>query len=244
MRYCALIPTYNNGNTLSEVLSRTLRQCEAVIVVNDGSTDNTKEVLTAFFHNNAVEILTYTPNRGKGYALRIGLMRAKERGFDYAITLDSDGQHYPEDIPQMIADIDERQPLVVGCRDLLAEGMPKGNNFANRFSNFWFRIQTGVQMSDTQTGFRAYPLRCLPELWMLTNRYEAELELLVLSAWRAVPLVSVPVHVDYQPKGGRVSHFRPFYDFFRISLLNTLLCIASVFYGYPSMWIRKHRKHL
>ena len=115
--------------------------------------------------------------------------------------------------------------------------MPSGNTFANRFSNFWFHLQTGLRLPDTQTGFRVYPLLHLPCLKLLTYRYESELELLVFSAWRGVHIVPVPVSVSYP--ADRVSHFRPFRDFLRISLLNTVLCLLAIVYGYPRMLLNR-----
>jgi glycosyltransferase involved in cell wall biosynthesis len=233
MNYCALIPTYNNARTVADIVRRTLAVCTDVIVVNDGSTDNTLEMLD----NVKCEVISYSRNRGKGYALRRGLEAARAAGFDYAVTIDSDRQHSPEEIPQLIKAIGTEPTLVVGSRNLQADGMPAGNTFANRFSNFWFRLQTGLRLPDTQTGFRVYPLHNLPCLKLLTYRYESELELLVFSAWRGVNIVPVPVSVSYP--ADRVSHFRPFYDFFRISILNTVLCLLAIVYGYPRMIINR-----
>jgi hypothetical protein len=115
--------------------------------------------------------------------------------------------------------------------------MPAGNSFANRFSNFWFALQTLRRLPDTQTGFRVYPLEDLPPLWILTSRYEAELTLLVFSAWKGISLVPVPVQVSYPED--RVTHFRPFWDFFRISVLNTVLCLLALIYGYPRMLLTR-----
>ena len=111
--------------------------------------------------------------------------------------------------------------------------MPGGNTFANRFSNFWFTIQTGIRLPDTQTGFRLYPLKRLSGTRFVTSRYEAELELLVFAAWAGVELVSVPVRVFYPSQEERVTHFRPVADFARISVLNTVLCFLAVVYGWP-----------
>ena len=233
MNYCAVIPTYNNARTVADIVRRTLAVCTDVIVVNDGSTDNTLEMLD----NVKCEVISYSRNRGKGYALRRGLEAARAAGFDYAVTIDSDRQHSPEEIPQLIKAISTEPTLVVGSRNLQADGMPAGNTFANRFSNFWFRLQTGLRLPDTQTGFRVYPLHNLPCLKLLTYRYESELELLVFSAWRGVNIVPVPVSVSYP--ADRVSHFRPFYDFFRISILNTVLCLLAIVYGYPRMIINR-----
>ena len=110
-------------------------------------------------------------------------------------------------------------------------GADGSGSFANRFSNFWFHLYTGVRLPDTQTSFRLYPLEELPSLKLLSSRYEAELTLLVFSAWKGLKLCPVPVRVAYPED--RVSHFRPGADFLRITLLNTLLLFVAVFYGWP-----------
>ena len=225
---CAVIPSYNNGGTVVEVVRGVLRQGLPVIVVDDGSTDGTADALKDL----PVHVLRHTRNRGKGRALKTGLEEARRQGYRFALTLDADGQHDPGDIPALVAAAGERT-LVIGSRNLTAEGMPSGNTFANRFSNFWFTVQTGRKLPDTQTGFRVYPLEDLPSLKLLTARYEAELTLLVFSAWKGLKLVPIPVRV-YYPED-RVSHFRPFADFFRISVLNTVLCVLALVYGYPRM---------
>lgn len=242
MKYCLIIPTYNNASTLVDVVERSLAVCADVIVVNDGSTDQTSDLLAAM---DNVTVVSYTPNKGKGHALCEGFRKARTMGFDYAITIDADGQHFPEDIQNLLStlngEIDKgnEKVLVVGSRNLNAPGMPSGNTFANKFSNFWFTVQTAQRLPDTQTGFRIYPLHHLPNLGFITSRYESELELLVFSAWRNVIIVPSPVRVYYPPAEERVSHFRPFADFARISVLNTFLCIAALVYGYPSMLIRR-----
>ena len=227
---CAVIPTYNNGGTVAEVVRRVLQQGLPVIVVDDGSTDGTQDALKGL----DIKILRHSQNRGKGIALRTGLEEARRLGYRQALTIDADGQHDPSDIPALVAAAAPRT-LVVGSRNIAAEGMSSGSTFANRFSNFWFTLQTAHKLPDTQTGFRIYPLEDLPSLKLLTARYEAELTLLVFSAWKGLKLVPVPVKV-YYPED-RVSHFRPFADFFRISVLNTVLCVLALLYGYPRMLI-------
>lgn len=236
------MPTYNNGSTLRDVVERTLTFCQDVIVVNDGCTDTSVEILASF--GKKITVVDYGKNRGKGYALKKGLEKALELNFDYAITIDSDGQHYPEDIPLFINVLQQHpNALIVGSRNLNQENMPGGNTFANKFSNFWFKIQTGVYLPDTQTGYRLYPLKNLPNLSFLTSRYEAELELLVGAAWRGTDLLPIKINVFYPKAEERVTHFRPFWDFFRISVLNTVLCFVAVFYGLPSRFIRRRRHH-
>lgn len=238
-----IVPTYNNERTIVDVLRRIRAYTRNIIVVNDGSTPATMEVISAAFDVSEMpEIVDYTPNRGKGYALMQGFRRALELGYRYAVTIDSDGQHFPEDIPiVMDCHLANKDALVVGSRNLTADNMPSKNTFANKFSNFWFRLQTGIPLEDTQSGYRLYPLERLNLRWPITPRYEAELELLVFAAWRGVPVVSVPVRVYYPPEGERVSHFRPFWDFFRISVLNSVLTFGALIYYLPVKLCRRRR---
>ena len=199
-----IIPTYNNAGTLQDVLERTLAQGLPVALVDDGCTDNTRELLAGF---KDVTVIAHPKNLGKGAALKTAFRWALEKGYTYAVTIDSDGQHYPEDIPLLIKEKGENT-LVVGSRT--TRGANAGGSFANRFSNFWFTAYTGIRLTDTQTGFRLYPLRDLPSMKVVGNRYEAELSLLLFSAWKGLRLVPVQVRVNY-PRD-RVTHFRPFQD--------------------------------
>lgn len=228
---CVVIPTYNNGGTIGDVVRQALQECADVIVVNDGSTDDTSAVLHAI---TGITLVEYQQNRGKGYALKTGFRKAKEMGFAYAITLDGDGQHYPSEIGRFL-EANRQHPgsLIIGNRNLVGVERSKGSNFANQFSNFWFYVQTGRRLADTQTGYRLYPLHKLYGLSLLTSRYEAELELLVFASWHGVKIVPIPIEVYYPPLGERVSHFRPGWDFFRISVLNTILCVLAIIYGLP-----------
>lgn len=231
---CVIVPTYNNAGTVIDVLDRLQPFVENIIVVNDGSTDNTQQLLEAY--DKPITVVSYLKNGGKGCALKRGFEKAVKMGFVNAITIDSDGQHYPEDLPRF-AETMKQHPgaLIVGNRKLMQENMPGKNTFANYFSNFWFMVQTWQYLPDTQTGYRVYPLIDLKGLNLLTCRYEAELELLVLSAWAGIDLVSTPIRVYYPPQEKRVSHFRPGYDFFRISVLNTVLCLLCLCYGWWAM---------
>lgn len=231
---CVLMPTYNNGGTLRDVVERVLTYCNDVIVVNDGCTDGSAEILASF--GERITVVDYGRNRGKGYALKQGFKKAKQLGFDNAITIDSDGQHFPEDIPLFVEALEQHPgALIVGSRNLKQENMPGKNSFANKFSNFWFKLQTWINLPDTQTGYRLYPLKKLPHIF--SARYEAELSLLVFSAWRGTDLVPIKVNVLYPED--RVTHFHPFWDFFRISVLNTILCLIAIVYGWPSILIHK-----
>lgn len=232
-----LIPTYNNAQTLESVIAEAVQYSETVILVNDGSTDETDEILSRW--KEKLQLVSYTPNKGKGNALKEGFLKAKALGIESVITLDSDGQHKFSDLPLFVeAHKENSEAFIIGSRSFDNPNMPSGNNFANRFSNFWFHIQTLQKLPDTQTGYRLYPLKNIGFIKPFNKRYEAELEILVRCAWKLVPLKPISIHVYYPPKEERVSHFRPGKDFFRISVLNTFLCLLAIVYGYPSMAIR------
>lgn len=231
-KICVLIPTYNNAGTLSDVISDALMYSPSVIVVNDGSTDSTQSILGEF--GNKIIVVSYPKNKGKGHALKQGFKYAKSKGFEYAITIDSDGQHYASEIPNFVrAIIENPGSLILGERNLSNVDINGKSTFANKFSNFWFTVQTGKNLKDTQTGYRAYPLNKLYGLSLLTSRYEAELELLVFASWHGVQIIPIPIKVYYPPQSERISHFKPALDFTRISILNTILCVAAIVYGLP-----------
>jgi glycosyltransferase involved in cell wall biosynthesis len=235
MKYCVIIPTYNNAKTIEGVISRTLGVTKDVIVVNDGSSDATSDLLSGF---PEITVVSCPKNRGKGHALHEGFEMAVSRGFDYAITIDSDGQHFPEDIEKFIEKaIAEPGSVIIGSRQIAPGSQSKGSSFANRFSNFWFRFLTGIRLEDTQTGFRLYPLNRLRNMKFFTGKYEFELEVLVRSAWKKTNITSVPVRVFYPGKNERISHFRPFTDFVRISILNAILVLIALLYVKPFSFI-------
>lgn len=228
---CVILPTYNNVSSIANIIERVKAQCDDVIVVNDGSNDGTADILQSI---SGITVVENKKNEGKGTALKKGFQKALELGFSYAITLDADGQHYPEDIPLML-EANQKHPgaIIIGKRNLDGIDRSRGSKFANAFSNFWFCIQTCHYLPDTQSGYRLYPLRKLKGLRFLTSRYEAELELLVFASWHGVKIVPIEVNVFYPPKEAYVSHFRPALDFTRIFVLNTILCILAVIYGLP-----------
>lgn len=238
-KICILIPTYNNERTLARVIDGVLEYTSNIIVVNDGSTDSTAQILNGY---PQITVITLQENKGKGNGLRTGFRKAKESGFHYAITIDSDGQHYPDDIPVFTeALIKEKEDvLLIGNRNMSQDGIPKKSSFGNRFSNFWFWFETGIKLEDTQSGYRLYPLLKIPKKYF-TPKFEFEIEVIVRSAWRHIPVKNVPVKVLYDP-AERVSHFRPFKDFTRISILNTILVTITLFYIIPRNFINNFRK--
>ena len=236
LKCVVLIPTYNNAGTIAKVIADVKEYSADIIVVNDGSTDDTKNILASIEN---IKVIDYPNNKGKGYALKLGLQKAYEWGYRYAITIDSDGQHYADDIPTFLDKIEEKpDSLLIGARNLAADNMPSRNTFANKFSNFWYKVETGKTLSDTQSGYRLYPLEKLQNIHFITRRYEFEVEIIVRAAWRGVNVENIPIKVYYPPVEERVSHFRPLQDFTRISILNTVLVLYAFLFYYPWKFVR------
>ena len=237
---CVLIPTYNNAATLREVVGKVLRYTSHVVIVDDGSTDHTSEVLQNY---DNLEIISLPRNRGKGYALRTGFQAAEKSGYEHAITMDSDGQHFPQDLPVFLDALqanknEDRELLVIGSRKMDSPDVPQKSSVGNSFSSFWFWVETGVRLKDTQCGYRLYPLRAVNRLNLFTSRFELEIEVIVKAAWKGVKIINLPVQVYYDPED-RVTHFRPFQDVARITLLNIYFVGKALFYIAPRNIFRK-----
>lgn len=243
LKCCVLIPTYNNAGTLGNVISEVLHFTSHIIVVNDGSSDNTPTILSQF---DEIEVISFATNQGKGVALKHGFEKAEELGFDYAISMDSDGQHFADDFPVFLErlqekKVDSQELLLIGSREMSDASVPKKSSFGNKFSNFWFWVETGIRLTDTQCGFRLYPLKVVNNIRLYTKRFEFEIEVIVKAAWRQVSVENVPVKVHYATEN-RVTHFRPVQDFFRISVLNTWLVFMAFFYVGPRNKFLNYKK--
>ncbi|SDL11764.1 Glycosyltransferase involved in cell wall bisynthesis [Salinimicrobium catena] len=240
LQCCVLIPTYNNAKTLKRVLEGVLNYTANIIVVNDGSTDHTPKVLHAY---NQLQVIDLPRNKGKGNALRTGFEAAAEAGYEYAITMDSDGQHFPDDLPVFLNALEEKAPndpelLVIGSRKMDDPSVPQKSSFGNRCSSFWYWVETGVKLQDTQCGYRLYPVRTVNQLDLFTSRFELEIEVIVKAAWEGVEVKNLPVKVLYDPDE-RVTHFKPFRDVARITLLNIWFVGIALFYILPRNIFRK-----
>jgi glycosyltransferase involved in cell wall biosynthesis len=236
LRCCVLIPTYNNATTLATVVKNVMLYSDDICIVNDGSTDDTLPILKQF---SSIKLCTYEKNKGKGWALRTGFEFALNLGYDYAITIDSDGQHYADDLPVFLqALMADANAIFIGSRNMNQSSVPGKSSFGNKFSNFWFRFETGIDLPDTQSGYRLYPIRRLEKIHFFTYKYEFEVEVIVRAAWSGINVKCVPVKVYYPPAGERITHFRPFRDFSRISVLNTALVFILFVWIKPRNFVR------
>jgi uncharacterized protein (DUF2062 family) len=229
-----VMPVHNNHTTVQSVALRSRPYANGVLVVDDGSTDGN---VADLFKETDIVVLRHPVNRGKGAALRSAAHYLHDRGVAWMITMDGDGQHHPEDVPTFL-DAIQRHPhsIIVGARDFSSPDVPASSRFGRRFSNLWIRLESGASVSDSQSGFRAYPLRLLAQMRLRGDRYEFEVDVLTRAVWHGLSLVDVPVRVWYpRPDETLVSSFRPWRDNVRISLLHARLCMRR-------LWPWPHRR--
>ena len=232
-------PTYNNRNTLEDIMARVRAQGLPLIVVNDGSTDDTAVVLASPRWANApgVTVLTHPRNRGKAAALRTAFDAAAAAGFTHAATIDTDGQLEPEQLPYVLS-LAQSQPhaLVIGKRDENSEGYPARNRLGRRLSNLFVWMESGVRVSDSQCGLRIYPLDFVRSCPCRSGRYGFETEVITRAGWEGRPIVETPVRCRYFPKGKAVSHFRPWLDSLRAIGMHARLMAQA-------LWPFRRRRH-
>ena len=229
IRFCVVIPAYNEVATIREVVTRTLAFCDRVLVVDDGSTDGTAQVLARL----PVTVLRHTNNRGKAAALWSGFERALADGADAVITLDGDGQHCPEDIPRFL-DAAEKYPdrIIVGSRITERHAFPKQRYYANRTAAFWISWAAGYRIQDSQSGFRLYPTTLLRRVRVPHDRahgFVFESEVLIEAARLGVSSVGLPIAAIYTP-GARASHFRTVVDVLRITRMVAWKLLSRAMY--------------
>jgi glycosyltransferase involved in cell wall biosynthesis len=220
-----VIPVYNHPGTLRDVVSRALKIHDMVMVVDDGSRDIAADLLTGL----DVHVIRHRKNMGKGAAILTGAKEAGRLGMTHIVTIDADGQHDPADFRRFIPVIQENpHAIIIGRRCFQGTEVPRLSAFGRSFSNFWMRLQTGISIGDTQSGFRAYPLAVLDNLNLRERHYSFEVEVLVKAAWAGVTIIETDISVYYPPPEKRISHFRGFLDNLRISILNTKLTMRSI----------------
>lgn len=243
-KVCVILPTYNNAGTIEQVLNDLLSYTSQIIVVNDGSTDQTKSLLTKYTN---IAVFHIDVNKGKGTALRYAFKQAFQKGYEYAITIDSDGQHFAKDLVHFLDALETEtntNTIIIGSRNMTQANVPGTSSFGNKFSNFWFKLETGIEVPDTQSGYRLYPLKSIAKLFLFTWRYEFEVEVIVKAAWNFVKVICIPIEVYYPPAEERITHFRKGPDFTRISFLNAYLVIMAFLWYKPRNFILNFRTNI
>ena len=219
---CIIIPVYNNPKTIKKVIEDSLLLDMFVIVIDDGSDIDVSSLVDG--HPN-LTLLRHEKNRGKGVAILTGTKEAKDRGFEYVISIDGDGQHYPKEVSHLLSLLKDEN-IVIGNRKF-EENVPNSSKFGRQFSNFWIWTESGRWLDDTQSGFRAYPVSIL-DLELTQSRYDLEIEVLVKHLWSKKDIKEVEIEVYYPPKGTRVSHFDKVKDNIRLSKIHSQLFFKNI----------------
>ena len=224
-----IIPAFNEAATIIEIAHRSLRQSGHVVIVDDGSTDGTAELLTGL----SLTVLRNPENCGKGASLWRGFCYALSAGARGVITLDGDGQHAPEDIAQVAAAA-LRHPgsLVIGARSHRLRRARFARYAANRLADFFIARVAGCPMEDSQSGFRFYPAQLLQRLKIKhgkTRSFVFESEVLIECARMGYPIITVPIETR-SPGGARHSHFQPLLDTARIARMLVYRLLSHNFY--------------
>ncbi len=230
MKACILIPIYNNRDTIETVVSQVRRFNLPVLIVNDGSNAETRAVLDRLTGTEGVSIMHLEPNRGKGGAVKAGMVEAFGRGFTHAVQIDADGQHRADDIPKFLAAAEaEPEALVLG-RPIFDSDVPKARLHGRKLSQGLVWLQTlSFAIGDPLFGFRVYPLAAsvaVIDRYLIGNRMDFDPEIAVKLYWSGCPVRNIASPVRY-PEGG-LSSFRMVRDNLRISLMHTRLVIGML----------------
>ena len=216
--FAIVIPAYNEESTIHDITLRALTQSDLVIVVEDGSTDNTLEQLEGL----PITLIAHSENQGKAASLWDGVQSARQHNVDYIVTLDGDGQHAPEDIPSLFSKSAQHpEHIIVGARLADKSAIPAKRYYANRIANFWISWAAGYPISDTQSGFRIYPAGLFDDLSISTAKHDSfvfESEIIILAAQKNIKCTSVAIPAVYA-ENARPSHFRGVRDITYITLM-------------------------
>ena len=216
-----VIPVYNNAGTILDIVQQSFQYIQNILVIDDGSSDAN---LTKLLKDTKAKVIRHDQNKGKGAAISTALKYLKNKDALSMITIDGDGQHLPKDLPCFIDAIKKNSDSIhVGIRDFDQPSVPGSSKFGRKFSNMWFKIETGKECKDTQSGFRAYPVKLISQLKLYGSFYDFEIEIIARAAWAGIPINEINISVLYDSPETRISHFKKFKDNLRISLMHSRL---------------------
>ena len=243
MRFSIVIPAYNEARTIKEIVSAALQHTPHVIVIDDGSSDNTAQ----FIQDLDITLIKHTENRGKAAALSSGIQASLNLNVDAIITIDADGQHKPEDISRIIATAEQfPDHVIIGSRLWDKQAFPRKRYLANKFANFWISWAAGQVIDDSQSGFRLYPASLLKQMQITINRNKSfvfESEILIQAARLGYASKSIPIDAIYHADA-RPSHFRSVTDILFITRMVAFQLIKRGLYpvGLYRSLIQPHLK--
>lgn len=237
-RVCALIPTFNNPDTVSEVVDRVRAYLPNVVVIDDGSDGPGRKAVAAIGESGRAQVQHRPVNGGKGAAVKTGFVLAAELGYTHALQVDADGQHALEDIPKFI-EVAKANPagLILGA-PIYDESAPKSRLIGRKITQFWTNVETlGQVIDDPMCGFRVYPLAAALAVGKTGDRMDFDIEIAVRIAWQGTRVINLPTKVRYFEGG--ISHFDMLWDNVRISWMHTRLAVSAIF---VLPWVRLARR--
>lgn len=237
-RPCALVPTYNNPDTVSEVVDRIRALIPDVVVIDDGSAEAGRRAVERIGAEGRAHVRHREANGGKGAAVKTGFAVAAELGFTHALQVDADGQHALEDIPRFL-EVAAANPdaLILGA-PIYDDTAPKSRLIGRRITQFWTNFETmGQVIDDPMCGFRVYPLEAALSVGKTGDRMDFDIEIAVRIAWGGTRVINLPTAVRYFEGG--VTHFDMLWDNLRISWMHTRLAVRAIF---VLPWVRLGRR--
>jgi glycosyltransferase involved in cell wall biosynthesis len=212
-RALVLIPSFNAAKTVGNVVREAKQYVPDVVVINDGSRDDTAAVA----HTAGAEVVDHPQNRGKGGALKTGFAYAIQHGYDVVITLDADGQHLPREIPKFLRSREEtKADLIIGGRSHLFDQMLPRRRLANRFSAWTIAKASKTGITDSQSGFRLYSAKMLRNVRLRTEGFDLESEVIVRAGVGGFKVITIPIDLGFVD-GISTSHYKPLKDTLRIA---------------------------
>lgn len=209
----ALIPSFREENRIAEVVQRTRAQLGHVLVVDDGSPDSTAQKA----RDTGADVIRHEVNRGKGAAIKTGFRDLLDRGFEFVLILDGDGQHLPEEIPLFLEEANKTHAkFVVGNRMADTRKMPRVRVLTNRYMSWQISRVCGQPIPDTQCGFRMIHRDVVPHLFCESNAYDYETEMLFIAAQRGFKISAVPVSTVYADEKSKIHPIRDTLRFFKL----------------------------
>lgn len=232
-RITGLVPVYNNPLTLADVVEGLLQQLDFVIVVDDGSDDDTKMIVEQLKqkHPDRLDAVHHPCNLGKGAAVQSGLHRAEALGFTHAVQVDADGQHDLGDLPKFLAGIQSHPKALLLGAPIFDDDIPAIRKHGRKLTQLMIALEMGHwQVPDAMCGYRVYPVASICSLGRMDPRMSFDPEVMIRAHWAGIPLQRIPTRVRYlRPEEGGVSHFRMVNDNLRHAWVHTRLLLQAPF---------------
>ncbi len=208
----AVIPFYNESTNLNKIITQTLNYVDIVIAIDDGSTDNSTELIPS---SNNIILISSGKNYGKGHALNLGFKKSMEINSDITVSIDADLQHDPKSIPNLIEKI-KLFDIVIGNRLNNLSNMPIHRIASNKITSLLLSIKTGQKILDSQCGFRAYKTKILKEILPFSNGFEAESEILVNASKHGFKIAFSDIPTIYGNEKSKMKNVKTIKGFLKV----------------------------